>query len=142
MTMSGAITQMSNQKFRLLLAPIYRYTLAAARREIVSPNYSTCGGDVRPCRAVRSGVRSQKFFQLHDSTLRTARADICLYVASDEGFECFSKVLARHDQLCKKTEVYQLLESYCLNSIGPLKSHYQPGEFNALKGCPAFTHPL
>jgi hypothetical protein len=34
----GGVTQMSNQMYRLLPAPIYRRTLAAARREIVSPN--------------------------------------------------------------------------------------------------------
>jgi hypothetical protein len=100
-TMRSGVTQMSNQKYRLLAAPIYRRTLAAARREIVSPNPSTCGGVMRPCRVVGSGVRN--FFQLHDPTLRTARADICLYVASDEGFECFSKVLPCHDQPMQET---------------------------------------
>jgi len=88
LSMSGAVMQMSNEKYRLLPAPISRYTMAAARRVIVSPNYSTCGGVMRVCRAVGSGVRSQEIFSTPRFTLRTARADICLDVSSDEGFEC------------------------------------------------------
>jgi len=76
MTMSGAVTQMSNEKYRLLPAPIYRRTLAAARREIVSPNSSTCGGVMRPYRDVGSGVRSQEFFSTPQFHI-TDRADIC-----------------------------------------------------------------
>jgi hypothetical protein len=101
----GAVTQMSNQKYRLLPAPIYIRALTAARREIVSPNPSTCGGVIRPCRALGSGVR--KTFQLHDSTLRTARADIRFYIAVTKASNVFPKFCLVMTSQCKKPEVYQ-----------------------------------
>jgi hypothetical protein len=66
---SGAVMQMSNEKYRLLPAPISRYTLAAARRVIVSPNYSTCAMWWGHARLQSRRVRSPESGNFFNSTI-------------------------------------------------------------------------